>query len=319
MTTAAERRTDLKFDTNEMIGWWTMLQNLVALSERVNTRRQLITRKWEKRGRERSCWTGLNSEVSGHFWLQSVPRKALWMKCYFPLYNVTLNIWHVHINMNSAVFDLWPCAAAEPLMTLQQLRLLFFQLADTVWMEQHHVWSVRSKHGQYAKDSVIRDPQCAGREVSKAVNTSEEYPSPSDSCQCTKSATVNIAAGAGFKDTFNKKFKCTQTVCRCLGNFVVLSSIFLHYTNMDPIYKEFHQHWVKRYLFEFPACADLCVWEPGSVSLRLINSDAGWQFSCSSDIFYHTCAGDWRTFKLVTFLLWKYPFSLMAAKQVCLS
>lgn len=96
--TAAERRTDLKFDTNEMIGWWTMLQNLVALSERVNTRRQLITRKWEKRGRERSCWTGLNSEVSGHFWLQSVPRKALWMKCYFPLYNVTLNIWHVHIN-----------------------------------------------------------------------------------------------------------------------------------------------------------------------------------------------------------------------------
>lgn len=204
-------------------------------------------------------------------------------------------------------------------MTLQQLRLLFFQLADTVWMEQHHVWSVRSKHGQYAKDSVIRDPQCAGREVSKAVNTSEEYPSPSDSCQCTKSASVNIAAGAGFKDTFNKKFKCTQTVCRCLGNFVVLSSIFLHYTNMDLIYKEFHQHWVKRYLFEFPACADLCVWEPGSVSLRLINSDAGWQFSCSSDIFYHTCAGDWRTFKLVTFLLWKYPFSLMAAKQVCLS
>lgn len=137
-------------------------------------------------------------------WSLLATRKALWMKCYFPLSNVTLNIWHVHINMNSAVFDLWPCAAAEPLMTLQQLRLLFFQLADTVWMEQHHVWSVRSKHGQYAKDSVIRDPQCAGREVSKAVNTSEEYPSPSDSCQRTKSATVNIAAGAGFKDTFNK-------------------------------------------------------------------------------------------------------------------
>lgn len=52
---------------------------------------------------------------------------------------------------------------------------------------------MRSKHGQHAKDSVIRDPQCAGGEVSKAVNTSEEYPSPLDSCQCIKSATVNIA------------------------------------------------------------------------------------------------------------------------------
>lgn len=202
MTTAAERRTDLKFDTDEMVGWWTMLQNMVGLSERVNTRRQLITRKREKRGREREKLLD-GVELRG-LWSLLATRKALWMKCYFPLSNVTLNIWHVHINMNSAVFDLWPCAAAEPLMTLQQLRLLFFQLADTVWMEQHHVWSVRSKHGQYAKDSVIRDPQCAGREVSKAVNTSEEYPSPSDSCQRTKSATVNIAAGAGFKDTFNK-------------------------------------------------------------------------------------------------------------------
>ncbi len=39
----------------------------------------------------------------------------------------------------------------------------------------------------------MRDPQCAGREVSKAVNTSEEYPSPEDSW-CIKSSTVNIAA-----------------------------------------------------------------------------------------------------------------------------
>lgn len=118
-------------------------------------------------------------------------RSLFWHRVYhvrhcFLLSDVTLNIWHVRINMNSAVFDLWSCAADEPLMTLQQLWLLFFQLADTVWMEQNQFWSMRSKHGQYAKDSVIRDPLCAGREVSKAVNTSEEYPSPSGSCQCTK-------------------------------------------------------------------------------------------------------------------------------------
>lgn len=86
-------------------------------------------------------------------------------------------------------------------MTLQQLWLLFFQLTDTVWME-HHVWSVRGKHGQYAKDSVIRDPQCAGREVSKAVNTSKEYPSPLDSCQCIKSATVNIQMHTSCESLF---------------------------------------------------------------------------------------------------------------------
>lgn len=45
----------------------------------------------------------------------------------------------------------------------------------------------------------------------------------------------------------------------------------------------------------------------------LINSDTGWQFSCCADVFRHTCAGDWRAFKVVTFLLWKYPFSCETA------
>lgn len=60
----------------------------------------------------------------------------------------------------------------------------------------------------------------------------------------------------------------------------------------------------------------ICVWAPGSVSQRLINSDTGWQFSRNSDISYHTCAGDWRAFTLVTFPLWNYPLSLIAVKQV---
>lgn len=136
--------------------------------KRLREKCKQLRKGWD---RERNMKKLVNCGDSG------VPCKPLLMKCYFPLYNVTLNIWLVHINMNSAVSDLWPRSAAEPLMTLQQLWLLFFQLADAVWMEQHRVWSVRRKHGQYAKDSVIREPQCVGREVSKAVNTSEVYPS----------------------------------------------------------------------------------------------------------------------------------------------
>lgn len=42
--------------------------------------------------------------------------------------------------------------------------------------------------------AVTGDPQCTWGEASKAVNISEEYPSSADSCQCFKSATVNITA-----------------------------------------------------------------------------------------------------------------------------
>lgn len=67
---------------------------------------------------------------------------------------------------------------------------------------------MRSKHGQHAKESVIRESQCVGREVSKAVNTSEE---------CIKSATVNIAAPlvelVSKTHPIHFKFKCTQAVC----------------------------------------------------------------------------------------------------------
>lgn len=68
----------------------------------------------------------------------------------------------------------------EPLMTLQQLWLLFFQAHRHCVIGASRLKRERRKHGQYAVDSVIRDPLCAGGEVSKAVNTSDEYASPLD-------------------------------------------------------------------------------------------------------------------------------------------
>lgn len=56
-------------------------------------------------------------------------------------------------------------------------------------------------HGQYAKDSVIRDPRCAGREVRQAVNTCEECPALSVVCPSGGSAAVNTDAAVGFKHT----------------------------------------------------------------------------------------------------------------------
>lgn len=69
---------------NRFKGWQ---KNIVAKSESHSQRRE----------RERE--NGLKD-------LWSLCVCTVFMKYYFPLYNVTLAIWHVHINMNSAVFGL---------------------------------------------------------------------------------------------------------------------------------------------------------------------------------------------------------------------
>lgn len=65
--------------------------------------------------------------------------------------------------------------------------------------------------------------------------------------------------------------------------------------------------WIARHV-QIYACGSR-----GPCHQGLINSDTGWQFSCCADVFRHTCAGDWRAFKVFTFLLWKYPFSCETA------
>lgn len=74
--------------------------------------------------------------------------------------------------------------------------------------------------------------------------------------------------------------------------------------------EELHQLWVKRYLFELRRmCRFMRVGAGVRVTGGWLILTQGWQFSCCADVFRHTCAGDWRAFKVVTFLLWKYPFS----------
>lgn len=86
-------------------------------------------------------------------------------------------------------------------------------------MEQHHVGSMRRKHGQYAKDSVIRDPPCAGREVSKVVITSEEFSSLSVPCQCTKRAASLLEPLS--KTTFNKNLSACKLCVAILAVFSI--------------------------------------------------------------------------------------------------
>lgn len=75
-----------------------------------------------------------------------------------------------------------------------------------------------------------------------------------------------------------------------------------------------HQRWVKSYLFELLAtCRFMRVGAEGPRRQRLIHSDTGWRFSRCADVFRHTCAGDRGAFQVVTFLLWKYPFSCETA------
>lgn len=105
------------------------------------------------------------------------PRNALSIKCCFffpPPSSVILNIRHANVNMNSAVCDLWPRAAAKPLMTLEQLWLLFsLALVDAVrnGAGVAAAEACGASTDSNAGDSVIRDPQRARRGVRQAVNT----------------------------------------------------------------------------------------------------------------------------------------------------
>lgn len=89
---------------------------------------------------------------------------------------------------------------------------------------------MRRKHGQYAKASVIREPECAGRAVSKGRKHFRSVSLPaSDGCQRSTSPAVNIAAGAAFKGVSNEN-PAGHKRLRCR-----LAFISLYDTNVDLI------------------------------------------------------------------------------------
>lgn len=181
-------------------------------------------------------------------------------------------------------------------MTLRQLWLLFFQLTDSAWME-HHVWSVRSKHGQYAKDSVMRALQCAGSEVSKAVNTSEECPPPSDSCQCIKKATVNTAAPLVELYIFTSK--CTQAAVSPVS-YVTQKWVTSKRTSINSEWEGICLNFMHVQIY---VCGRLGLCHKGWLILTQVDSPP------AAVIYSTTHAEDWGAFKLVTFPLWKYPLA----------